>query len=57
MKLVFTSAEIKEILLQAVNADFSTSFNAVIFDGYSPYSPFKTATFELVEPESTEVQE
>lgn len=54
MKLIFTSAEVKEILLRTVNADFSTSFNDVIFDGYSP---FKTATFELVEPESAEVQE
>lgn len=51
MKLVLTSEEVKQILLAKVNQDFSADFNQVTFDGYSP---FKTATFEVAEPEVME---
>lgn len=54
MKLVLTPEEVKTILLAKVNQDFATVFNDVSFDGYSP---FKTATFEVIEPEpKVEVQ-
>ena len=52
MKLVLTPEEVRAILLAKVNQDFSTNFNEVTFDGYSP---FKTATFEVAEPEVMEV--
>ena len=59
MKLIYTCEEVSQILLDHVNQDFGTQFNTVTFDGYSA---FKTATFEMIDPEpepaeATEVSE
>lgn len=41
MKIILDFEEVKTIVLARINADFVTSFDEVIFDGYSQ---FKTAT-------------
>lgn len=41
MKIILDFEEVKALVLARINADFVTSFDEVIFDGYSQ---FKTAT-------------
>lgn len=47
MKIVLSADEVKAIVLERLNVDFVTSFDEVVFDGYSQ---FTTATIQNAPP-------